>query len=392
MTLTAYQNSRVFQALGFGLRHSRCRSRSLTAFWSRVIAGSNHTVGVFFGTIKGIGSEQTRLRLILKRKPSDWLRFVKSALAVLALFSAFALSQTIPENAQTEPPDLQHGEVPTFRAHTDLVLIPVTVTDNLNRFVLGLQKEDFQLFEDGVEQNVSLFSGEDAPLSVGLVFDKSGSMAYKLGSSRDASVQLLNALNKDDEAFLVEFADTAGLSVRFTPQLEQIRSTLKNAKAGGQTALLDAIDSGLDEMKNAKNSRKAIVVVSDGGDNRSHYTSAQIESLVRQADVQIYAMGVFEPVFSSALTPEEISGPRLLSEIATQTGGRAFAARDPSDMPSVATRIAVELRNQYVLGYYPKNKARDGKYRNVEVKVSQPAGIGSPLKVHWRLGYYAPSQ
>ena len=114
--------------------------------------------------------------------------------------------------------------------------------------------------------------------------------------------------------------------------------------------------------------------------------------LFRSADVQIYAMGVFEPVFSSALTPEEISGPRLLSEIATQTGGRAFAAAVPGDMPSVATRIAVELRNQYVLGYYPKNKSRDGKYRNVEVRVAPPPGLGSPLKVHWRLGYYAPSQ
>jgi Ca-activated chloride channel family protein len=154
--------------------------------------------------------------------------------------------------------------------------------------------------------------------------------------------------------------------------------------------MIDAIDTGLQEMKRAKNSRKAIVIVSDGGDNRSHYTADQIESLVREADVQIYAMGVFDPVFS--LTPEEISGPRLLSDIATQTGGRAFAAAVPGDMPSVATRIAVELRNQYVIGYYPKNKARDGKYRKVEVKVSPPAGLGSPLKVHWRLGYYAPSQ
>jgi Ca-activated chloride channel family protein len=312
------------------------------------------------------------------------------------LFSSLALTQNVSDGKSKQPTnptqDLQHGEVPTFRAHADLVLIPVTATDSLNRFVLGLQKGDFQLFEDGVEQNVSLFSGEDAPLSVGLVFDKSGSMAYKLGPSSDAALQLLNALDKDDEAFLVEFADAANVTVRFTPLLEQIRSALKGAKAGGQTALLDAIESGLVEMKNAKNPRKAIVVVSDGGDNRSHYTAAQIESLVRQADVQVYAMGVFEPVFSSALTPEEISGPRLLSEIATQTGGRAFAARDPADMPSVATRIAVELRNQYVLGYYPKNKTRDGKYRNVEVKVSQPAGIGSSLKVHWRLGYYAPSQ
>jgi Ca-activated chloride channel family protein len=225
-----------------------------------------------------------------------------------------------------------------------------------------------------------------------VLFDKSASMSYKLGSSRDAITQLLNALNKEDEAFLVEFADLATLSVGFTGNTVEIRSALKNAQASGMTALLDAVNTGLVEMKEAKNSRKAIVVVSDGGDNRSHYTAAQIESLVREADVQIYAMGVFEPVFSSALTPEEISGPRLLSEIATQTGGRAFAAAVPGDMPSVATRIAVELRNQYVLGYYPKNKSRDGKYRNVEVRVAPPPGLGSPLKVHWRLGYYAPSQ
>ena len=330
----------------------------------------------------------------MKRWSWDFIRFERG-LVTLTLFTSLALAQTTTESkAQqtTSPPDLQQGAVPTFRAHADLVLIPVTVTDDVNRFVLGLQKEDFQLFEDGVEQSVSLFSGEDAPLSVGVLFDKSASMSYKLGSSRDAITQLLNALNKEDEAFLVEFADLATLSVGFTGNTVEIRSALKNAQASGMTALLDAVNTGLVEMKEAKNSRKAIVVVSDGGDNRSHYTAAQIESLVREADVQIYAMGVFEPVFSSALTPEEISGPRLLSEIAMQTGGRAFAAAVPGDMPSVATRIAVELRNQYVLGYYPKNKSRDGKYRNVEVRVAPPPGLGSPLKVHWRLGYYAPSQ
>ena len=331
----------------------------------------------------------------LTRRVRAVIRFAACALVTFSLFATLALTQTTTEDRPRQAgsaPDLQQGAVPTFRAHADLVLIPVTVTDNVNRFVLGLQKEDFQLFEDGVEQNVALFSGEDAPLSVGLLFDKSASMAYKLGSSRDATTQLLNALNKEDEAFLVEFADVAKLSVGFTANTTEIRGALKTAQASGMTALLDAINTGLVEMKEAKNSRKAIVVVSDGGDNRSHYTAAQIESLVREADVQIYAMGVFEPVFSSALTPEEISGPRLLSEIATQTGGRAFAAAVPGDMPSVATRIAVELRNQYVLGYYPKNKARDGKYRNVEVRVSQPPGLGSPLKVHWRLGYYAPAQ
>jgi len=325
-----------------------------------------------------------------------YIRCVGATMAAATLFSVPLIAQTTSEGNSPQVPasstDSQQGSVTTFRAHADLVLIPVTVTDQLNRFVLGLQKEDFHLFEDGVEQNVAHFSGEDAPLSIGVLFDKSGSMTYKLGSSRDAATQLLNTLNQDDEAFLVEFADLASVAVGFTGHTEEIRSTLKTAQAGGQTALFDAINTGLVEMKKAKNPRKAIVIVSDGGDNRSHYTASQIESLVREADVQIYAMGVFEPVFSVGMTPEEISGPRLLSEISTQTGGRAFAAAVPGDMPSVATRIAVELRNQYVLGYYPKNKARDGKYRNVEVKVSQPPGLGSSLKAHWRLGYYAPAQ
>ena len=318
------------------------------------------------------------------------------AVVTFALFSVLALSQTNPEGKSPQTTDQkaasQQGPVATFRAHADLVLVPVTVTDKLNRFVLGLQKEDFRLFEDGVEQSVAIFSGEDAPLSVGILFDESGSMTYKFRSSRAAAGQLLNTLNKEDEAFLVEFTDVAKLSVGFTNQTVKIHSALEHAQAGGLTAMIDAIDTGLQEMHKARNSRKAIVVVSDGGDNRSHYTAAQIESLVREADVQIYAMGVFDPVFSFGLTREEISGPRLLSDIATQTGGRAFAAALPGDMPSVATRIAIELRNQYVVGYYPKNKARDGKYRKVEVKISQPPGLGSPLKVHWRVGYYAPSE
>ena len=151
----------------------------------------------------------------MKRRAWALIRFERS-LVTLTLFTSLALAQTTTEsNTQqtTSSANLQQGAVPTFRAHADLVLIPVTVADDVNRFVLGLQKEDFQLFEDGVEQNVSLFSGEDAPLSVGVLFDKSASMSYKLGSSRDATTQLLNALNKEDESFLVEFADLATLSV-----------------------------------------------------------------------------------------------------------------------------------------------------------------------------------
>jgi Ca-activated chloride channel family protein len=300
-----------------------------------------------------------------------------SALVFGLLFSGFAAGQ-------------QDAE---FKLHveTSLVLIPVTVTDTVNRFVLGLEKKDFRLSEDGVEQTVAHFSGEDTPLSVGLVFDESGSMDYKLRTSQAAVAQFLKTMNAEDEAFLVEFSDNAKLSVGFTSHTAEIQDALKRAQPGGLTAMLDAIDIALREMKKARNSRKAIVIISDGGDNHSQYTSAQIESLVREADVQIYAMGVFEPGLSLGLSREEVSGPKLLSEITTQTGGRAFSAAVTSDLPSVAARIAIELRNQYVLGYYPKKQDKDGKYRHVDVKLVQPHGV-SPLKAHWRLGYYAPTQ
>ena len=310
----------------------------------------------------------------LMRRASDF--------AVIAVLASCVFGQKVPDAPQ------ENSEL-RLRVETTLVLIPVTVTDASNRFVLGLEKPDFHLSEDGVEQNIAHFSGEDAPLSVGLVFDESGSMDYKLRTSQAALVEFLKTMNADDEAFLVEFSDAAKLTVPFTSHTDDIQKALKSAQPGGLTAMLDAINLAVHEMKKAKNSRKAIVIISDGGDNHSQYTSAQIESLVREADVQMYAMGVFEPSLPIGLSPEEVSGPKLLSEIATQTGGRAFAAQLSSDLPSVAARIAVELRNQYVLGYYPKNQTRDGKYRKVEVKLTQPKGV-SALKAHWRLGYYAP--
>jgi Ca-activated chloride channel family protein len=285
----------------------------------------------------------------------------------------------------------QDDQSPRFNAETTLVLVPAIVTDPANRFVLGLQKQDFRLFEDGTEQTIVHISGEDAPLSVGLVFDTSGSMGDKLRTSRQAALRFLTTMNAQDEAFLIQFSDHAQLAVDFTNQSDDIQNSLAAVQPGGLTAMLDAAELALRQMKKAKNPRKAILIISDGGDNNSKYTAAQIESLVREADVQVYAMGIFEPSIIPALTTAEVSGPRLLSELAEQTGGRAFSASDPSDLPNVAVRIGIELRNQYVLAYSPKNKKKDGKYRKVEVKVNKPAGI-SNLKVHWRLGYYAASQ
>ena len=307
-----------------------------------------------------------------------------------AFYSGLAAAQS---DTTKKPPDSSRDDQPSVRfgVESTLVLIPTTVTDPLNRYVLGLQKEDFHLFEDGAQQNITHFSGEDVPLSLGVCFDTSGSMGDKLRTSRQAALQFLKTMNAQDEVFLVEFSDRATLAVPFTNKADEVADKLNSIEPGGLTAMLDAGEMALREMRKAKNPRKTILIISDGGDNNSKYSASEIQKLVREADVQIYAMGVFEPDIFASMTKEEISGPRLLSELAEQTGGRAYSASNPNDLPSVATRIGIELRNQYVLAYSPKNQTRDGKYRRVEVKVAEPAGIPD-LKLHWRLGYYAPSE
>jgi Ca-activated chloride channel homolog len=277
----------------------------------------------------------------------------------------------------------------SFRIDSSLVVIPVSVTDKTNRYVLGLDKENFQIVEDGAKQTISHFSSEDAPLSIGLVVDISGSIGSELETSRRAAGEFLKTLNKDDEVFLVECSDQAKLALHFTHDAAEINNRLKAATTGGLTALLDAVRLGIDEMKTAQNPRKALLVISDGGDNNSSYTSQQVEDLVRQADVQIFALGVFEPFTFGHANAVVLSGPRLLSEISEQTGGRALAATGSNDLPGLASRIGLELRNQYVLAYSPVNKDRDGKFRHVQVTVKAPEALPE-LKARWRTGYFAP--
>jgi Ca-activated chloride channel homolog len=282
-------------------------------------------------------------------------------------------------------------ETLTLRSDTTLVLIPVAVTDKLNRFVVGLGKESFKLFEDGKEQKISDFSGEDAPLSVGILVDTSGSMDMKLNRSRAAAREFLKTMNEQDEGFLIEFNESVEMMHGFTNDFKAIDENLNHLQPKGLTALFDALHTGLREMHKARNARKALLMISDGGDNHSRYTAEDIASIVRDADVQIYAIGVFEPEFKIGRTKEEKSGPELLSEIADQTGGRAYPARSLNDLPALAAKVGIELRNQYVLGYSPTNKERDGTYRKVQVKVTPPPGLPG-LKAAWRLGYTAPSQ
>jgi len=278
-----------------------------------------------------------------------------------------------------------------IRVDKNLVLVPVAVTTQLGQYVTGLDKENFKLFENNVEQEIESFTSEDAPMSVGLVFDTSGSMGNKLQRSRQAVAEFMKSANPEDEFMMVQFNDQAEITVRFTPNTEEIQNRLMFVQSKGRTALLDGVYMTMNEMKKARNPRKAILIISDGGDNSSRYTQSEVRNFVREADVQIYAIGIFEAAGARGRTPEESDGPDLLRDLAEQTGGRDFEVNNIGEMPDVAAKIGLELRNQYVLGYTPKNKDRDGKFRRVQVKLVKTQGLGQ-ITPRWRLGYYAPTQ
>jgi Ca-activated chloride channel family protein len=312
----------------------------------------------------------------------------RQILATLALASS-AIAQTVTiEPRKKRAPKKSTPDTPsaTLRADTNLVLIPVTVGDPLNRPVLGLEKGNFRLLDDKVPQIITQFAMEDAPVAVGLVFDTSGSMGTTLRRSRLAAMEFFKTANPEDEFALVEFDNHPRLSVPLTADTAKIENQLLFSKSKGSTALLDAVLLALHEMKKSKIPKKALMIISDGGDNHSRYTVSEVNNIIRESDVLIYSVGIF----SSFGSPEEIGGPRLLANIAEQTGGRAFAA-DPRELPDIAAKIGIDLRNRYVLGYACKNQQRDGRYHHVQVQILPPPGLPK-LTAIWRTGYYAPAE
>ncbi len=277
----------------------------------------------------------------------------------------------------------------SIRVNSDLVLIPVTVLDRRDGFVAGLEKEHFRLFEDKVEQAITHFASEDAPISVGFVIDASASMGGKIHKARESVARFLKTANPNDEFFLVQFNDRVELLTGMTRQTEEIKNGTMWVRPTGRTALLDAIQFSILQMRQARHPRKALIILSDGGDNNSRCTMSEVKNLVRETDVQIYSMGVFEPFIVRARTPEEVLGPALLREISEQTGGKLFDIDDPGELPDVASKISMALRNQYVLGYAPVNSQHDGKYHSVHVKLMPPKGFPR-LHTSWRRGFYAP--
>ena len=284
------------------------------------------------------------------------------------------------------PAERTHGK--PIQVDVDLVLVNVTVTDDWNRIVTGLEKENFSIAENNQSQEIRHFSSEDAPLSLGVIFDISGSMSDKILKSREAVIEFFKTANPQDEFFLIAFSDRPRMVSDFTNSVEDIQNRIVFTVPQGRTALLDAIYMGVAKMKEAHNSKKALLIISDGGDNHSRYTENEIKSVVKEADVQIYAIGIFG---GGGGTAEELGGPAMLGSVTEVTGGRLFTLSGTNELADVAAKIGIELRNQYVIGYRPSNRVRDGHWRKIKVKLIPPKGLPH-LNVYSKTGYYAPSQ
>jgi len=277
-----------------------------------------------------------------------------------------------------------------IRADVELVLVAVSVVDPLDRTVTGLTKDNFEVLEDRKLQQVEQFSSEDTPISLGIIFDTSGSMADKIDKSRIAVGQFLRTANPEDEFFLITFNDRPEKPSGFTTELGSIQNKLVVTGTKGQTSLLDAIYLGLSEMKGAKYARKALLVISDGGDNHSRYTENDVRKLVKESDVQIYSIGIFEPYQSRSRTPEELAGPGLLQDLSDMTGGREYTVEDLDEISDIAKKVSHEMRSVYVLAYNPGNKDYDGKWRKIQVKLRLPKQLLSQFRLFSKSGYYAP--
>lgn len=288
----------------------------------------------------------------------------------------------------TSPPAGAGRRTAPIRMDVNLVLVPMTVTDPMNRLVTGLEKENFAIFDNNTGQTIKTFSTEDQPVTIGIVFDLSGSMTSKFGRARKALSEFMRTSNPQDEFFVIGFNDRPAVVVDYTSDVDDVEARMVMLKPENRTALIDAVYLGVNKLKMAKYERKALLIISDGGDNRSRYSENELRRVVRESDVQIYAIGIFD---AYAPTIEEQTGPILLSEICEMSGGRLFRVSEVGDMGDIASRISAELRNEYVIGYRPSEVKHDGNWRKLKVRLLPPPGLPN-LDVHYRQGYYAPSQ
>jgi Ca-activated chloride channel family protein len=291
----------------------------------------------------------------------------------------------VPQGFSAAPANPDAAVMPLV-ANVELVLVNVAVTDNSGQPVTGLSKHDFVLFEDRTEQVIRTFDVEDAALSLGVIFDTSESMDGKIHHARTAVVEFLKTANRADEFFAISFSTAPQLLADFTSSIGEVQNRLAYAVPRGNTALLDAVHLGITKLRQAANPRKALLIISDGGDNSSRYNSRQLRNLVQEADVQLYAIGIFGSRFK---TPEEASGERLLKNLTALTGGRTIVLNNVSELPGVAVQIGLELRSQYVLGYRPSRGSGSREWRSLQVRArNQQPG----LYVYAKSGYFTPAK
>lgn len=323
------------------------------------------------------------------------IAIVKVSLSVLlfVLLSAALFAQTsvddvhvVPREARQDSGSVQLAEnsLPLIKTDVKLVLVPVSVTDSNERFVTGLSQDNFKIFDNNKLQKIQTFSMEDAPVSLGIILDMSGSMGDKVERIRDAVNQFCEEANPQDEFFMIVFADEPKMAVDFTTNTNEVEKELLFTQPKGRTSLLDAIYMGLHKMKHARYGKKALLIISDGGDNHSRYGEKEVKSLARESDVMIYSIGIFDRYVP---TQEEMMGPQLLSDIAAPSGGQAYTIDNPNDMPAVARHIGTELRTQYVLAYRPQDPPQNGKWRKIRVKLLLPRRFPF-LRAHAKTGYY----
>jgi VWFA-related protein len=258
------------------------------------------------------------------------------------------------------------------------------VNDPFNHPVTGLEKENFKVFEDKVEQTITSFSSEDEPIALGFIFDTSGSMKGLLPQGRAAAAELLKFANPEDEFFLVEFDSKPRLVIPLSTNTSPIGLEVMMTKEGGSTALVDALFMGIHEIHKSKKTKRALVLISDGGDNNSRYTPSEVNNVVKESDVLIYTVAI-----GAGHDADSAAGLSWMTGISETSGAHMFYGNQV-ELADIAEKIGIELRNRYVIGYSPKDSKRDGKYHRIEVRVFPPRGLPK-LTAHWRNGYYAPS-
>lgn len=311
---------------------------------------------------------------------------IVGVLLVIALPAA--ITARVRRSQAPQEPSAEKKAAQTLKIDVDLVLVNATVTDSLNRYVSGLEAPHFQIWEDKVEQKVEYFNAEDVPISVGVIFDVSGSMKDKIATARNAAATFLKTGNPEDEYFLVEFANRPEVAADFTTDVTKLQSKLLLAPAKGMTAMYDSVYLGLEKLKEGSNPKKALLLITDGEDNRSRYTFQNVKDFVKEQDVQIYGIGIVDD-WSSQLSAGH-TGRAMIEELADTTGGRAFFPDSVYELEDICTKIAIELKNQYVIGYHSTNGAKDGKWRKLRLKINPPKGINH-LNVRSKQGYYAPT-